>query len=72
VDAEIPPTRYGATGGAAEDLCESTAIFFINRPMLKKVAPQREAFLAKIVDRWKPLELTKVLQTAASSSGSGE
>jgi hypothetical protein len=72
VDAEIPPTRYGATGGAAEDLCESTAIFFINRPMLKKVAPQREAFLARIVDRWKPLELTKVLQTAASSSGSGE
>ncbi len=72
VDAEIPPTRYGATGGAAEDLCESTAIFFINRPMLKRVAPQREAFLAKMVDGWKPPQITKVLQTAASSSGSGE
>lgn len=72
VDAEIPPTRYGATGGAAEDLCESVAIFFINRPMLKSVCPQREAFLAKMVDGWKPPQVTKVLQTAAASNGSPE
>lgn len=70
--AEVPPTKYGQTGGAAEDLCESVAIFFTNQPKLKQVAPQREAFLAKMVAGWPKPKATAVLETTASATGTGE
>lgn len=70
--AEEPPTEYGKSGGAAEDLCESVAIFFVNRPMLKKVAPEREAFIAKVVAGWTPVKKQEVLEGATSAKGTGE
>lgn len=69
VGAEAPPTRYGTTGGAAEDLAESVAIFFINRPGLRAVAPEREAFLAAMVDGWQPAKVEAALDASDKASG---
>lgn len=67
--AELPPTRYGQTGGAGEDLAESVAIFFINRPGLKAAAPQREAFLANMVAKWQPAKVEAVVDDSEKSGG---
>jgi hypothetical protein len=69
--AEVPPTGYGQTGGAAEDLCESVAIFFVNRPKLKRVAPRREAFLATMVAGWPKPKASAVLVDATTATGTG-
>jgi hypothetical protein len=71
-NAEEPPTPYGQTGGAAEDLCESVAIFFTNQPRLKAIAPVREAFLAKMVAAWTPAKKKDVVKTTVSSKGATE
>ncbi|HEY2273667.1 MAG TPA: DUF4157 domain-containing protein [Jatrophihabitantaceae bacterium] len=70
--AELPPTRYGQTGGAGEDLAESVAIFFVNKPMLEKVAPKRAAFIAKVVASWTPAKAKDVVKAASTASGTGE
>jgi hypothetical protein len=67
--AEAPPSNYGKDS-AAEDLCESVSMYFINRPQLKKLCPGRDAFVDKVVKAWKPPEVDKALETAAQSPGS--
>lgn len=65
---EKPPTSYGKTN-ANEDLCESVALFFINRATLKKKCPKREAFIAKVVSGWKPEKKEELVTTAVSAPG---
>lgn len=67
--AEKPPTTYGETN-AAEDLCESVALYFINRATLKKKCPDREKFVDKVVTSWTPMITKEAVDTAAESSGS--
>jgi hypothetical protein len=67
--AEKPPTSYGKTN-AAEDLCESVALYFINRDALKKKCPEREKFVDKVVKAWTPMITEEVVDTAAESTGS--
>ncbi|WP_084614257.1 eCIS core domain-containing protein [Nakamurella lactea] len=66
---EPPPTDYGETN-AKEDICESTAMFFVNRPQLKKVAPKREAFMAAEVAGWTPAQADAAADDAAGEPGS--
>jgi hypothetical protein len=66
--AEKPPTKYGKSA-AAEDLAESVAIFFINRPSLASSCPLREAFLGTMVAGWTPKTKKAVVTTAVESSG---
>lgn len=70
LNAEDPPTGYGKSA-AAEDLCESVAIFFTNRERLKKICPLREAFLSKVVASWTPKEKEIVIEKAKTSTGGG-
>ncbi|WP_426593946.1 eCIS core domain-containing protein [Cellulomonas sp. McL0617] len=67
--AEDPPTAYAHTN-AAEDLAESVALYFVNRPKLKAACPKREAILAAAMAKWTPEVTTKVVDTAASGTGS--
>ena len=67
--AEKPPTTYGKTN-AKEDMCESVAMYFINRAALKKKCPEREKFVDAVVKAWKPVITKEVVDTAAESSGS--
>ncbi|WP_051275125.1 DUF4157 domain-containing protein [Cellulomonas sp. URHD0024] len=66
--AEAPPTGYGKST-AAEDLCESVAVFFVNRPKLKADCPKREAFVAAVVAGWTPKAKAEAIETAASGKG---
>jgi hypothetical protein len=70
--AEAPPTQYGIEGGPAEDLAESTAIFFTNRPKLHEACPKREAFLAKVVAAWTPAKAAEVVQATTEATGAKE
>lgn len=65
---EKPPTSYGKTN-ANEDLCESVALFVINRDTLKKKCPKREAFIAKVIAGWKPAQKTELVTATVSSPG---
>lgn len=67
--AEKPPTSYGKTN-AAEDLCESVSMYFVNRATLKKKCPEREKFVDAVVKSWTPVITQEVVDTAAESSGS--
>jgi hypothetical protein len=67
--AEKPPTSYGKTN-AAEDLCESVALYFINRATLQKKCPDRDAFIDKVVKGWTPEKAATVEETATESKGS--
>ena len=71
VNAEGPPTAYGATN-AGEDIAESVAIYFTNRENLKALAPKREAFLDKMVAGWTPAVKQTVTTTVKSAKGTGE
>jgi hypothetical protein len=63
--AEAPPTKYGDKN-AAEDLCESVMLYFVDPDRLKtgetgkttgtpgNPCPKRFAFLAKVIDGWEP------------------
>ncbi len=64
--AEGPPSTYGKES-AAEDLCESVAMYFINRAQLKKLCPGRDAFVDKVVKAWKPPEVDKAIDTAVKA-----
>ena len=64
--AEQPPTSYGRTN-AAEDLCESVAMFFINRGLLTTHRPERAKFIAKVIADWSPPARVAVLKTAIST-----
>jgi hypothetical protein len=66
--AEAPPTGYGHTN-AAEDLCESVALYFLNKPALQKKCPERCAFLEKVVQGWTPKETKAVLEGATKATG---
>ena len=50
---EEPPTDYAMTN-AGEDICESVAMFFVNKRHLQKIAPQRSRFIEKMVKEWVP------------------
>ncbi len=71
VDAEAPPTTYGGTN-AGEDICESAAIFFTNRPALKAACPLREAFLANVVEAWTPAKKKGVVAKSKTAKGGGK
>lgn len=50
---ESPPTDYGKTN-AEEDLCDTAAMFFIDRKRLEKKCPKRCAFMVKLGNAWLP------------------
>lgn len=66
--AEAPPTDYGETN-AAEDLCESVALFFVNRAALKSACPERETFIAAVVAAWTPAKKKKAMKDSAEAKG---
>lgn len=68
-NAEMPPTDYGETN-AAEDLCESVAMFFVNREALKSKCPERESFVAAVVAAWTPAKKKKAVSSSTSAKGS--
>jgi hypothetical protein len=70
VSAEEPPTEYGHSN-AKEDLAESVALYFINRPRLEAVCPMRVAFLDDMVGKWTPTKKKEALTTSAKG-GSGK
>ena len=69
--AELPPTEYGQSA-ASEDLAESVAIFFVNRPSLKTTCPKREKFLADMVAGWSPPVVKAVVTASVNASGGSE
>jgi hypothetical protein len=70
IAAEEPPTGYGHTS-AGEDLAESVAIYFTNRPALKLKCPEREKFIAGMVRGWTPRQKKTALTTATGATGTG-
>lgn len=70
IGTEEPPTQYGHTN-AAEDLCESAAIYFVNRAHLLSVAPLRAAFLDAMVAGWTPPVKAAVVKKTLAASGAG-
>ena len=66
--AEAPPTEYGETN-AAEDLCESVALYFLNLPLLTSKAPLRAKFLAAVVAAWSPKAAAAVLDATTDPKG---
>lgn len=50
---EWPATDYGETN-AAEDICESAMLYFVDPARLKRDAPLRYAFMKKIGTSWVP------------------
>lgn len=67
--AEAPPTEYGETN-ANEDLCESVALFFVNREALKSKCPEREKFIAAVVAAWQPEKKKKAVSDSKAAKGS--
>lgn len=67
-DAEAPPTSYGESS-AAEDLCESVAMFFVNRQDLKSKCPEREKFVAAVVAGWTPAKKKKAVSDSKAAKG---
>jgi hypothetical protein len=68
--AEGPPTQYGRTN-AEEDLAESVAIYFLNKPKLEADCPKRAAFITALIASWTPPVKEKALATAATAKGGG-
>ncbi len=68
--AEEPPTEYGHSN-SAEDLCESVAIYFVNRAHLLSVAPLRCAFLDAMVAGWTPPVKAVAVKKTLAATGSG-
>jgi hypothetical protein len=65
--AEEPPTAYGKQN-AAEDLCESVAMFFVNRQHLQQHHPARYAFLDRVVAGWNPPQAQAAGQAAQAAA----
>jgi hypothetical protein len=68
--AEEPPTQYGHTN-AAEDLSESVAIYFVNRPALEATCPKRAEFITKMIASWTPAKKKDVVAKSAKG-GTGK
>jgi hypothetical protein len=71
LDAEPPPTAYGRDN-AAEDLCDSVAYYFLNKPQLEKIAPKRAAFIDKVVKGWSKKEKKAAVDMATHPKGTPE
>jgi hypothetical protein len=69
--AEKPPTGYGETN-AAEDLCESVALYFLNKPLLQSKCPERVKLIDKIVAGWTPKEKKEAIEGTTKATGAPE
>jgi hypothetical protein len=66
-EAEKPPTKYGKES-ASEDLADSVAMYFVNRPKLEAICPERAGFIKKMVASWDPQTKEKMLAATAGAS----
>ncbi len=62
---ESPPTEY-AHENAEEDLCETAAMFFVDRKRLEKRCPKRCAFMVKVTNAWIPAPKKAAKPSAAA------